>query len=70
MKLVVVHVALVGLALVVVLALVTVTTYTPVVLITLAVAHVMRMTVVVQALNPLAVLLTAVTVGASPVGGK
>jgi hypothetical protein len=66
----VVHVALVALALVVGLALVTVTTYTPVVLITQAGAHVMAITVVVQALNPLVVLLTAVTVGAKPVGGK
>jgi hypothetical protein len=70
MKLVVVHVALVALALVVGLALVTVTTYTPVVLITLAGVHVMVITVVVQALNPLVVLLTAVTVGAKPVGMK
>jgi hypothetical protein len=70
MKLVVVHVALVALALVVGLALVTATTYTPVVLITLAGVHVMVITVVVQALNPLVVLLTAVTVGAKPVGMK
>ncbi len=65
-----VHVALVALALVVGLALVTVTTYTPVVLITLAVAHVMGLTVVDHMVQEIQVLdITVEMAVAEPASG-
>jgi hypothetical protein len=64
----VVHVALVALALVVGLALVTVTTYTPVLFLTQAVAHVLALTVVEQ--HKVEVVITAVTAAAEPVTGE